>query len=246
MSAPLAGKFQDHYTILGVDPKATLEAIQTAYARLERKYNVNTPESGDQDKLDSVKLAFEVLSDPVLRLEFDKIKGIDQDDANLMFAGLEFFDALGRQAGLRAAMLCILYDRRRKKPSKPSLSIRHIEGMIHATNDELNFSLFYLKQKGLVVGDDKSNLQITVDGMDFLEHDQPAPDKVFPFIKPSALSLPEGSPPAEPVAAAAPAHTLGQHQAPQLNAHPHSHPAESVPGETESLLKVMSRALARR
>lgn len=46
MSAPLAGKFQDHYTILGVDPKATLEAIQTAYARLERKYNVNTPESG--------------------------------------------------------------------------------------------------------------------------------------------------------------------------------------------------------
>ncbi len=96
MSAPLAGKFQDHYTILGVDPRATQEAIQIAYARLEQKYNLNTAGSGDQDKLDSVKLAFEVLSDPVLRLEFDKIKGIDQDDANLMFAGLEFFEALGR------------------------------------------------------------------------------------------------------------------------------------------------------
>jgi curved DNA-binding protein CbpA len=236
MSAPLAGKFQDHYTILGVDPRATLEAIQIAYARLEQKYNLKTAGSGDQDKLDSVTLAFEVLTDPALRLEFDKVKGIDQDDANLMFAGLEFFEALGRQAGLRSAMLCILYDRRRKKPSKPSLSVRHIEGMIHATNDELNFSLFYLKQKGLVVGDDKSNLQITVDGMDFLERDQPAPEKVFPYIKPSALSIPaEPTPVALALAIEANTPT---HVAPSV--------APTVTNEAESLLKVMSRALARR
>src|SRR5580704_11688273 len=178
MSAPLAGKFQDHYSILGVDPRAAAEAIQVAYSRLAQKYHPNTPQTGDQDKFDSINLAYEVLSDAGLRLEFDNVKGLDQDDSNLMFAGLEFFDSLGRQAGLRAALLCILYDRRRKKPSKPSLSMRHIEGIVHATNDELLFSLFYLKQRGLVVGDDKSNLQITVDGMDFLEHDQPAPKKV--------------------------------------------------------------------
>jgi hypothetical protein len=238
MSGSIAGKFQDHYTILGVDPRATQEAIQIAYDRLAKKYHPSNAQSGDQDKLDSVTLAYEVLSDPVLRLEFDKVKGIDQDDANLMFAGIEFFDALGRQAGLRAALLCILYDRRRKKPSKPSLSIRHIEGIIQSTNDELNFALFYLKQRGLVVGDDKSNLMITVDGMDFLERDQPAPEKVFPFIKPAALSIPAASVPAM-AAAEAPAPEA-------IQPRPRPHIAPGAVEETESVLTVMSRALARR
>jgi hypothetical protein len=226
MSAPLAGKFQDHYTILGVDPRTTPEAIQIAYDRLAQKYHPDTPQSGDQAKSDSIRLAYEVLTDPVLRLEFDKIKGIDQDDANLTFAGLEFFDALGRQAGLRAALLCVLYDRRRKKPSRPSLSIRNIEGMIQATNDELNFALFYLKQRALMVGDDKSNLMITVDGMDFLERNQPAPETVLAFIKPAALPI--LAVPATP--------------APQ----PNPHPASGGMAEPESVLKVLTRALARR
>jgi len=225
MSAPLAGKFQDHYTILGVNPKAAPEAIQIAYDRLAQKFHPDTGESADQAKFDSIQLAYEVLTDPVLRLEFDKIKGLDQDDANLTFAGLEFFDALGRQSGLRAALLCVLYDRRRKKPLKPSLSIRHIDGMIQATHDELNFALFYLKQRNLVVGDDKSNLMITVDGMDFLENNQPAPERVFAFIKPAALSIPA---PTVPAAARA------------------VQPATDLGAETESVLKVLTRALARR
>jgi hypothetical protein len=240
MSAPLSNKFQDHYTILGVDPRASQEAIQTAYTRLAQKYHPNTAQSGDQDKFDSIQQAYEVLTDPLLRLEFDKVKGIDQDDANLMFAGLEFFDSLGRQAPLRAALLCILYDRRRKKPSKPSLSIRHIEGIVHATNDELNFSLFYLKQRNLVVSDDKSNLQITVDGMDFLERNQPAPDKVFPFIKPGALSVPAGFVPAGSVPAGLAPAVLA------LDAVRPSEPAAGAGAEIESLSNVLNRALARR
>jgi len=237
MSAPLANAFQDHYSILGVDVRAPLEVIESAYARLAQKYNPNTAQSGDQDKLDSVRLAYEVLSDPALRA-FDNIKGIEQDDANLMFAGEEFFVVLGKQAGLRAALLCVLYDRRRKKPSKPSLSMRHIEGIIHATNDELLFTLFYLKQRGLVVGDDKSNLQITVDGMDFLEHNQPAPESVYPFIKTTGLS---------PAGAPAPAAPLPAAVAPRaVQPGVQSQTAPGDPIESESVLKVLTRALARR
>jgi len=244
MSAPASNKFQDHYSILGVDQRASQEAIQTAYARLAQKYHPNTPQSGDRDKYDSVQLAYEVLSDPALRLAFDNIKGLDQDDANLMFAGMEFFDALGRQAGLRAALLCVLYDRRRKKPSKPSLSNRHIEGIIHATNDELNFALFYLKQRGLVVGDDKSNLQITVDGMDFLERDQPAPAKVFPFIKPAALSVQASSAQALSVHAGT-APLVVEPDAEHLKT-PQAKTPQAGVAEIESLSNVLNRALARR
>jgi hypothetical protein len=264
MSAPLAGKFQDHYALLGVDPRATPETIQEAYDKLTAKYHPSNAKTGDEDKFEAIKLAFEVLTDPLLRSEFDKVKGIDQDDANLMFAGHEFFDSLGRQTGLRVALLCVLYDRRRKKPSKPSLSVRHVENIIDTTNDELNFALFYLKQRGLAQSDDKSNLQITVDGMDYLERERPAAEKVLPFIKPAALSPPVGSAPVVSVpvapvaavqapAAQAPASAspaiaaLAAAVQPSELAPPPAPPTPSAPpAEVESVMKVLNRAIARR
>jgi hypothetical protein len=251
MSAPLAGKFQDHYSLLGVDPRCGSEALEAAYTKLTEKYHPSNTQTGDEDKFESIKLAFEVLSDPLLRSEFDKIKGLDQDDANLTFAGLEFFEALGRQTGLRAALLCILYDRRRKKPSKPSLSVRHVENMIQSTNDELNFALFYLKQRGMAMSDDKSNLQITVDGMDFLERERPAPEKIMPFIKASALAAPSVPVPASaaasvPAQAAAPA-APGPAIAALAQAVASGAPAQpDAANGAESLVNVLNRAIARR
>ena len=119
-------------------------------------------------------MAYETLSDPELRGLFDKLKGVGQEESGPKFSGMEFFDALGRDALLRTAILCVLYDRRRTKPSAPSLSMRHLEVIVEATAAELSSALWYLKQRGLAASDDKSSLQITVDGMDFLESSKPA------------------------------------------------------------------------
>lgn len=190
MSAPVSGKFQDHYAILGVDPKAGAAAIQAAYAKLAEKYGPENIESGDPEKLEAVSLAFEVLSDPSLRSSFDKLKGIDEGEAH--FSGAPFFEALEHGAEVRAAVLCILYDCRRSKPFKPSLSIRHLESMLKVTTDELNFALWYLRQRAFVVNDDKSSLQITVQGMDHLESNPPAAERVMTLIKSDAV--PEQAP----------------------------------------------------
>ena len=187
MSAPLAGKFQDHYSILGVDPKATSEIIQSAYAKLAQKYRPDNPETGDFDKFESINLAYEVLSDLNLRREFDKVKGLDQETA-VKFTGAAFFAELGRGVHLRTALLCVLYDRRRLKPFTPSISMRQLESMLEATSDDLNFALWYLKQRGLVMMDDKSSLQITVEGMDFLETGQPEAESVMPLIKADSIA----------------------------------------------------------
>jgi curved DNA-binding protein CbpA len=191
MSAPDSGKFQDHYIVLGIEPRADSETIQGAYGKLAQKYHPNNPETGSQEKFDAVNLAYEILSDPSLRIEFDKLKGIDHDAGEPKFTGVEFFDALEQGTALRSALLCILYDRRRTRSFKPSLSMRHLEGMLHVTAEELNFALWYLKQRGLVVNDDKSSLQITVVGMDYLEQNRPSAGAVMPLIKPEALSQPK-------------------------------------------------------
>jgi len=198
MSAPLAGKFQDHYAVLGVDPRSDSETIQRAYAKLAQKYYPNNSATANAEMFEAVNTAYETLSDPELRAVFDKLKGVGQEESGPKFSGMEFFDALGRDSLLRVAILCVLYDRRRTKPSTPSLSMRHLEVIIEASAAELSSALWYLKQRGLAASDDKSSLQITVDGMDFLESNKPAPEDVMLFIKPSALAGASVQPKAQP------------------------------------------------
>ena len=127
MSAPLASKFQDHYELLGVEPTADTEAIQAAYGSLAKKYHPSNPETGDAEKFEALNLAYEVLSDPQTRRDFDKVKGIGVTEEQApQFSGLDFFVSMGREASLRMAVLCVLYDRRRANPFRPSLSLRQI------------------------------------------------------------------------------------------------------------------------
>jgi len=200
MSAPLAGKFQDHYSIMDVDPKATLDTIHHAYGKLAEKYHPRNPATGDQSKFDAINLAYEVLCDPALRQEFDKLKGVGEDNAEFKFSGLDFFDGLGHETALRTALLCLLYERRRLKPFTPGLSLRRVENMLECTSEGLNFALWYLKQRSLVSSDDKSNLMISVDGMDYLETNPPTPEVVMPLIKASGLAIPQTGPIAEMLA----------------------------------------------
>jgi curved DNA-binding protein CbpA len=188
MSTTLASKFQDHYALLGIDPQSVSETMQRAYAALARKYHPKTPLTGDAEMFDAINLAYEVLSDPVRRREFDELHHVGQDGSGPTFSGLEFFDALGRDASLRSAILCLLYDRRRGRPSAPGVAMRTLETMVEATAVELSSALWYLKQRGLAASDDKSSLQITADGMDYLVSHKPPIEDVMAFIKPTAIA----------------------------------------------------------
>jgi hypothetical protein len=202
MSAPISGKFQDHYKVLEIDPKSNLEAIQKAYGKLAQKYHPRNTQSGDQAKFDAVNLAYEVLSDSGLRAEFDKLRSGGEDKTEFNFSGLGFFAALGHETALRAALLCVLYDRRRLKPTTPGLSVRRVENMLETTPEGLIFALWYLKQRNLVASDDKSNLLITVEGMDYLETNPPTPEMVMPMFRAIGLASPKVEPAAAPAAAA--------------------------------------------
>ena len=210
MSTPLAGKFQDHYDVLGIDPRSDSETLQNAYAELARKFHPNNPATGDQEAFDAVNAAYEVLSDPAQRLVFDNLKGIGEDTSCPQFSGTEFFESLGSDAGLRVALLCILYERRKKKPMKPGLPMRYVEAMLNAKLDELFFVLWYAKQRGWVSSDDKSNLLITVQGMDYLDSNPPSAAQVLPHIKPASIANYEAEAPANVLVAALDAALAGR------------------------------------
>jgi curved DNA-binding protein CbpA len=197
MSSSSAGKFQDHYIVLGVETNADTATIHAAYSKLAQEFHPDNPKTGDPKKFDSLNQAYEVLCDPELRIAFDKVKGVDHEAGNPKFTGADFFRALAMGAELRAAVLCILYDRRRMKSFKPSLPMRLLEGMLNIQGEGLNFALWYLKKRGFVTSDDKSAMEITVEGMDFLETNRPSAEAVMQFIKKESL-MPQPELPMEP------------------------------------------------
>ena len=60
--------------------------------------------------------------------------------------------------------------------------------MLETTSEGLNFALWYLKQRSLVTSDDKSNLLITVEGMDYLETNPPTPEMIMPLVRAVGLA----------------------------------------------------------
>jgi uncharacterized membrane protein YsdA (DUF1294 family) len=67
-------RFRDYYAILGVPRNATLEQIKEAYRRLAKEYHPDknpSPEAEERFKL--VKEAYQVLSDPAKRAEYDAL-----------------------------------------------------------------------------------------------------------------------------------------------------------------------------
>ncbi len=66
-------EYRDYYEILGVDRKATQDAIKQAYRRLARKYHPDVSKEADAEKkFKDLGEAYEVLKDPEKRAAYDK------------------------------------------------------------------------------------------------------------------------------------------------------------------------------
>jgi DnaJ-class molecular chaperone len=70
---------QNPYHTLGLDPSATAAEIRRAYKRLASKLHPDKP-TGDTEKFQAVQAAYDVLSDPALRKQYDTDGTIEKRD----------------------------------------------------------------------------------------------------------------------------------------------------------------------
>ncbi len=77
MSASPAGKFQDHYAVLGHRSEVGLGGDSAGVLRSSRRNTIpTTPSTGSQEMFEAINMAYETLLDPELRGIFDKLKGV--------------------------------------------------------------------------------------------------------------------------------------------------------------------------
>ncbi len=181
-SAP-AGKFQDHYKIFGLDAKASTDEIHAAYTRQIELYHPQRGKEPSQEKYDAAQLAWEVLGNPEARKVFDSVRSGGDDEAEVTFSGWKFFDEMRNDVNYRNAILIALYDHKRQKPRTPAVTRRQLDMLIRMSEESVQMALWYLKDRGMVVVDDRSKIQITANGMDYLSAHLPSPELVAPFLK---------------------------------------------------------------
>ena len=65
-------KFVDYYDLLSLGTDASLELVEASVRILLQRYDPQNKETGDTQKLEEVKKAYVVLSDPPARAQYDR------------------------------------------------------------------------------------------------------------------------------------------------------------------------------
>jgi len=161
--------YVDYYEVLQISPNADAETVHRVYRIQAQRFHPDNLETGDAEKFRSVAAAYEVLSDPRSRASFDA-------EYRLRYgrAGQETFVAPPAsdpqdEVQRREQILRLLYRGRQAHPDQPSLGLRELETFLGTPKEHLEFSLWYLKERGYLTRSDSARHTITIKGVELVE-----------------------------------------------------------------------------
>jgi len=159
----------NYYEFLQISPNAEPDTIHRVFRFLAVRFHPDNPETGNAEQFVLLKDAYDVLSNPAVRAEYDAavLRGAAQ--APPLSSSVDFMDNMEGELNRRLAVLTVLYFQRRTNPNRPEVSFREIEARLGFPRDYLIFTAWYLRTKGFITRADDSEFTITADGVDFVE-----------------------------------------------------------------------------
>lgn len=162
-------KVHDYYEFLQISPNAESSTIHRVYRFLAGRLHPDNPETGDAEKFVLLKEAFDVLSDPARRAEYDATYKKEAPPPVPLSTTIDFMDHLDGEVNRRLAVLALLYIQRRINPYRPEVSLAEVEVRMGFPRDYLQFTMWYLFSKKYITQADNSDFTLTALGVDYVE-----------------------------------------------------------------------------
>ena len=162
---------QDFYEILQLTSNVG-ESFDRAYKILARQYHPGNQETGDPARFVQIFRAGKILSDAEPRASHDR--GCEDVPTNALTPLDETSEETGYEGDQRLfdRILSLLYAKRRKNLKRSGMGIVQLEGVLGQSADDLEFHLWYLREKGCVERLENGLLAITANGVDRLMEKQ--------------------------------------------------------------------------
>jgi hypothetical protein len=159
----------DYYEFLQISPNAEPATIHRVYRFLAGRLHPDIPGTGDAEKFILLKQAFEVLSDPERRAEYDATYKKEAPQPVPLSTSIDFMDIMDGELNRRLAVLALLYIQRRINPYRPEISLDEVEMRMGFPRDYLHFTTWYLRNKNYITQADNSDFTLTALGVDYVE-----------------------------------------------------------------------------
>jgi curved DNA-binding protein len=159
----------DYYEFLQISPHADADTIHRVYRYLAARLHPDNPESGDPEMFRLLRTAFDTLSNPVRRAEYDAVCRREAMEVQPLSDSVDFMDSVEGELNRRVAVLAVLYFKRRANPRFPEVSLAEIERRMGFPRDYLDFTTWYLGKKGYITRADNSDFTLTAEGVDYIE-----------------------------------------------------------------------------
>src|SRR5688572_26187106 len=144
----------DYYETLQISPSAEADTIQRVFRLLAQRFHPDNQQSGDANRFREIHDAYRVLNDPEAHARYDlQHAAVRQERWRFAAAGSPQPDDFAGEEQMRCVLLEILYSRRRTDPAHPALSNSDLSQLTGQPREHLEFTIWYLSQKKLVIRD---------------------------------------------------------------------------------------------
>src|SRR5580698_3556600 len=141
--------FIDHYEVLQISPNADPDTIHRVYRIQAQRFHPDNRETGDAQAFRRVHEAYQVLRDPQARAHYDaEHLQARRRDARDMFEQANSAQEVDAERHKRQEILCLLYNQRLAHPDQPHVALRELEERLAIPRQQLEFSLWFLKEGG--------------------------------------------------------------------------------------------------
>jgi hypothetical protein len=159
----------DYYEVLQISPNAESDTIHQVYRIMATRFHPDNPATGDAERFLRLTHAYQTLSDPERRAEYDAIRKIRATEPLPIFEMKEFVDGIEGQVNRRLGVLSLLYNKRLMDLDHPGVTLLELENRMSFPREYLSFTMWYLHSKGYVKMEENSDFSLTAAGADYVE-----------------------------------------------------------------------------